>query len=101
MKRNNLREAAFSNDLQISSLFETNADIAIMRKPFTKAFSKNYNEGFQQYVKGNWDQAIEKFNKCLEIIPADVPIKRLKEFMSETSNVPPADWQGFKECRSE
>lgn len=101
MKRNNLREAAFSNELQISSLFETNADIAIMRKPFTQKFSKNYNEGFNEYVKGNWDKAIELFNVALEVIPGDVPIKRIKDFMSETNNVPPADWQGFKECRSE
>lgn len=72
-----------------------------MREPFTKEFHGSYTRGFNSYVKGDWEDAIKCFDKCLEIIPGDLPIKRLKEFMAETSNKPPADWQGFKDCRSE
>ena len=50
MKRNNLREAAFKNDIQISSLFETNADLATMRKPFTKKFMRTWEEAFKNYI---------------------------------------------------
>lgn len=54
MKRNALREAAFANEIQITSLFETNADLAIMRKPFTKVFMKTWESAFKHYTQGTW-----------------------------------------------
>ena len=55
MKRNNLRVAAFNNEIQISSLFESNTDLATMREPYGKKFLKTYEAAFNDYVKGNWE----------------------------------------------
>lgn len=38
IKRDNLREAAFKCQVEISSTFDTNKDIVLMRGPYTKAF---------------------------------------------------------------
>jgi len=73
MKRNALREAAFKNEIQISSLFETNVDLAIMRKPFTKEFMKTWESAFKYYIEGQWEQANELFGKFLELKPEDKP----------------------------
>ena len=73
MKRNNLRVAAFNNEIQISSLFDSNTDLATMREPFGKLFLKTYETAFNDYVKGKWDTANEGFNKILEMKPGDGP----------------------------
>lgn len=61
IKRNNLRTAAFANDIQISAYFESNADIVAMRKPFTKEFNNHYNNGFRYYLSGDWEKARKEF----------------------------------------
>ena len=57
IKRDNLREAAFKCQVEISSTFETNKDIVTMREPYKKEFFLKYNNAFKQYVKGNWSEA--------------------------------------------
>mmetsp|Transcript_5389 Transcript_5389/g.8334 ORF Transcript_5389/g.8334 Transcript_5389/m.8334 type:complete len:97 (-) Transcript_5389:140-430(-) len=54
IKRNNLREAAFNGQIEVSSIFESNIDIIQMRKPFGKQFMKAYQTAFNLYVKGQW-----------------------------------------------
>ena len=96
IKRNNLRTAAFANDLQISESFESNLDIKLMRQPYTKEFYEAYNNGFKLYVAGKWEEAKEQFDKVLEIIPADKPTKNLIDHMEQTSMQPPPNWKGHK-----
>lgn len=85
IKRNNLREAAFNNQIQISNSFENNPEIALMRVPFSKEFLRTYNSAFEQYVKGNWAVAKEGFEKVLTIIKGDKPTQNLLDFMAETN----------------
>ena len=65
MKRNNLRQAAFNNEVQISSLFESHTDLAIMREPFGKKFLKTYENAMNDYTKGNWVSAEKLFQEVL------------------------------------
>lgn len=73
VKRNNLRDAAFSNQIEISSQFTTNQELVIMRKNFTKSFMKTYEESFNAYVKGDWVTAKIGFEKVLEMKSDDKP----------------------------
>ena len=61
MKRNTLREAAFNNTTQVSNIFESNTDLAIMRKSFNKKFMKTWEKAFGEYVKGDWVSSLASF----------------------------------------
>ena len=96
IKRQQLRDAAFANEIQISDFFHTNQDIVLMRQPFPTQWLQTYSRAFRNYVNGNWDEAIEDFSEVLKLHPKDKPTHLLLEFMAECNNVPPANWQGFK-----
>jgi len=52
IKRNNLRTSAFENTFEVSSTFETNADLKMMREGLKKEFFVAYDKAFNLYVKG-------------------------------------------------
>jgi len=85
MKRNTLREAAFNNTLQISSMFESNTDLATMRKPFNKKFMKTWEQAFGEYVKGEWVAALETFEQFLVLKEGDKPATLIIDFMKENN----------------
>ena len=57
MKRNKIRENAFSGNVEVSELFEKNKDISLMIKPFSKQFRDEYRKGYKMYEKGEWQEA--------------------------------------------
>jgi len=57
IKRNNLREAAFNSEVEISQRFEKNIDVCVMRKGIKKAQTKVYDDAFNFYIKGKWAEA--------------------------------------------
>jgi tetratricopeptide (TPR) repeat protein len=61
----------------------------------TLAMLEQYNKGLELYKMRKFEEAIEYFEKALEIIPDDGPsalyIDRCKEFME---NPPAEDWDG-------
>jgi len=67
-----------------------------MRLPFDKKFLKTYETAFNDYVKGNWEEANTGFNKILEMKPGDGPCLRHQNHMQENNMKPPADWKGYK-----
>ena len=96
MKRNNLRVAAFNNEIQISSLFDSNTDLAVMRVPYGKKFLKTYEAAFNDYVKGNWESAQKGFDLMLEMKPNDGPCMIHINHMKANNNTPPVGWEGHK-----
>jgi len=91
-----MREAAFSNDFQVSELFTTNSEIVFMRQPFGLEWMSTNANAFAAYEHGDWKLAINLFHKVLEMKPEDKPTKNILAFMQQHDNIPPADWQGFK-----
>jgi hypothetical protein len=55
--RNQLREQAFEGSINISDFFEDIEDLKIMRQDFGKEWTDTYNNGFSNYVKGNWTES--------------------------------------------
>mgnify|MGYP000135240570 CR=1 FL=1 len=52
LQRDNMRSAAFNNDMQISDCFDNLAEIKAMRAPFGKEWYMTYNTAFNNFVKG-------------------------------------------------
>jgi hypothetical protein len=48
---------------------ENNKDIVVMRKGYTKEFFRSYDDGFKQYVKGNWPEANKIWTKTMTLAP--------------------------------
>ena len=96
IKRNNMREAAFKSDIQISDGFKNITEVVLMRKPFGEEWMKTYNTAFSNYLKGHWKEALIYFNKILKMKKDDGPTIRLMNFMKITNNVPPPGWKGYK-----
>jgi hypothetical protein len=45
---------------------------------------------------GEWEQASENIDRCVELWDNDGPTKALKNYMSVHSFVVPENWQGFR-----
>jgi hypothetical protein len=43
-------------------------DFKLMRKDFTSDFYDLYNEGFECYIRGDWEKAVQRLNEAEVII---------------------------------
>ena len=56
---------------------------------------KSYNEGLGYYKVQNWDDAIEKFESCLKLVPEDTPSSEYRSRCIEYKfNSPGPEWDG-------
>ena len=90
--RDNLKKEAFEGKVEISEMFNTDKDLLLMRSTFTSEFYKIYNDGFDNYLNGNWEIAKQNFENVLNIRPDDKVTKNLMSFMEENDYTPPVDW---------
>ena len=69
-------------------------------------FQNEWCSGFQAYVDGDWNTAVEKIKKCLVTRPWDSPCKVLLKYirnagMEEGDSLhAPADWRGYRSLNS-
>ena len=96
IKRNNLRDAAFSGKIDVGSAFDNNPDLVAIRKPFTEEFVAVYEEGFKLYISGDWRAAKAKFEEALTHRATDPLSKNLLNIMGEHNFSAPADWKGSR-----
>ncbi len=86
---------------------ELDADLKQMRSSFSQVniyltnilqrFYEVFNEGFQEYIFGNWEQARDKLLH-VEVVKGtpDYPTRQLLQIMSETDFSAPQTWPGFR-----
>ena len=87
--KENYASAAFSGKFQTSSLFETNTDLQLMRRPFTKYFMRKYEEAFVLFVDGKWEFARMKFKEILASMMPDDPLCHYHlEYMGDAKYAP-------------
>lgn len=56
-----------------------------------------YNEAIEAYIDGQWEYAIETFDKCLAIDPEDGPTLEMKRYLQvDYNSTPPENWQGYR-----
>ena len=56
-----------------------------------------YNEGFRNFLSGNWQRARKQFRQVESVKRApDTPTSILMKYMAETDYEPPKDWKGYR-----
>ena len=63
-------------------------------------FLINFNEGFQNYIDGEWIKAKEFFHECLKLDPKDGPTKTLENFIRSYNYQKPSSWMGYRPLSS-
>lgn len=96
IQRENFAKAAFSGAFKTSSLFDTNADLLHMRKPFTEYFMRKYDEAFILFIDGKWQFARKKFREILTSMLPDDPLCRYHLDYMGDRDYAPDNWQGYK-----
>lgn len=59
-------------------------------------FNILWKAGFMNYQKGNWKEALDNFEKCLEKIGDDGPSINLTTFIKKNNLYPPRLWNGTR-----
>lgn len=97
IERNRYKQAALSNQIQVSEKFELDEDIKLLRSPFSKEFSETFKKGFEKYVKGDWKKSGEILNKIEgKLISEDAPTMLLLNYMKEYDFKAPDNWAGYR-----
>lgn len=97
IERNRYKQAALSNQIQVSEKFELDEDIKLMRSPFSKEFFDTFKKGFDFYIKGNWPKAQEQLEKIEgNLIESDAPTRNILLTMSEYKFKAPKSWNGYR-----
>lgn len=58
---------------------------------------EEFSKGLSSYRKGQWDDAIKYFKKCLEIDSLDFPSQLFLQKCNKLKEVKPTDWDGIFE----
>jgi len=84
-------------EIDVALLFQTDNDLIEMRKHFHRVFFDVFNEGFRNFISGNWTRAQKQFRQIETLKRApDRPTQVLLEFMARTNFVCPDDWKGMR-----
>ncbi|CAK60438.1 unnamed protein product (macronuclear) [Paramecium tetraurelia] len=98
-KRNQLQKDVSKDKINVADQFNTDEEIIHAREPYTKEFYQAWLEGFQFYIKGQWELAQSLFSKTLYMIPdhKDGPSNTLLEVIHSHGGKAPHDWKGYRE----
>ena len=86
--------------------FDTNKDLAEMRKGVDPDWRPTYDLGVVAYLEGRWDEALEHLQNAQRLNPNDGPTKSLIKEMAARDNTCPSDWKrpgeerGFRQLTS-
>lgn len=97
IERNRYKQAAMSNQIQVSEKFELDEDIKLMRASFTKEFNETFKKGFDFYIKGEWEQARDILVTIEgRLVDVDPPTKLILRNMGEFDFKAPPTWKGYR-----
>lgn len=102
MQREKAKEEKMQETFLVHTLFETDSDIANMRKQYPPLFFQLFTKGYLNYEAGEWDVARSVFEQTRDMLGGgDGPSKALLDFMSgfkfDSSRATPKGWPGYRE----
>ena len=71
-----------------------------VQRDFDDEFKRVFEEGVDFYIKGDWEQARNRIDKCMGIHSGDGPCNSLSRVMDKEGGKAPDDWRGFRELTS-
>ena len=82
LNRNAFKESCNLGEIDVALLFQTDVDLLEMRSCFPEAFFDVFNEGFKNFLKGDFKRARKLFMQVefIKKMP-DGPTKEIMEFM--------------------
>ena len=85
-----------SNKFKIWDNYEKNdLDFSICRNKFTKEFYELYNQAFQYYLHGDWENAKKNFDLAEMVLgERDGPSQCILNYMREHNFTMPSNWKG-------
>ena len=78
-------------------LYQRDSDIRELRKYVDADLERRFKKGYTAYIEGDWDRALDYFEKCLVYCPTDGPTLTLKQYIEAEDAVPPKGWSGYRE----
>jgi hypothetical protein len=63
----------------------------------TDAFRRQFERALIPYTKGNWHEAKELMDQCLQVVPDDKPALHILKVMGEHNFQSPASWKGYRD----
>lgn len=95
-------ELAQKDPLEKTNLlfFEHDQDLPLLLEDTQTEFREVFDEGFKQYIAGNWEQAKKFFETCLTMKPNEEPSKVLLNVMGKHMYSAPSNWKGYRELTS-
>jgi len=73
-------------------------DFKLVRENYPNEFVETYNNGMEEFKKGNWPEAKDLLTSAQELIEGEDPAIKLNiEYMEKYKFLSPNTWKGYKE----
>ena len=73
-------------------------DFKLVRENYPNEFVETYNNGMEEFKKGNWPEAKDLLTSAKELIEGEDPAIKLNiEYMEKYKFLSPHTWKGYKE----
>jgi len=73
-------------------------DFKLVRENYPNEFVETYNNGMEEFKKGNWPEAKDLLTSAQELIEGEDPAIKLNiEYMEKYKFLSPHTWKGYKE----
>lgn len=90
----NINIESFKNK-SVDYMFTLDSDIVGLQQHIQE-FNPIFRQAFKAYISGNWAEAYENVDRCLELWDNDGPTKALQKYMTYFHFYAPETWNGFR-----
>lgn len=96
MERKSLMERVTKKSEKMNEIFTLDKDLVHSMAICKGEFKDTFDQGFMKYVEGNWQEARQILEKCLQMRSGDGPSQVLIHVMEENSFEKPTNWKGYR-----
>ena len=79
----------------VDYMFTLDSDIVGLQQHIAE-FNPIFRQAFKSYIQGEWQQAFENIERCLELWDNDGPTKSIQTYMSFYGFNAPETWTGHR-----